>query len=81
MFKEIFVLFVIQSLLVLAQTQCSHQIFCNPDILQAAADSHLFKDSKTFVDLVLKVPVEEALANFKKQPPLEFFQQNFHPDP
>ena len=58
MIKEIFTLLVIQTLFLLAYTQCNHPVFCNPDILQAAANSNLFKDSKTFVDLVLTVPVE-----------------------
>jgi hypothetical protein len=49
--------------------------------LQAAADSNLFPDSKTFVDLVLKVPIEEALNNFKTLPTAEFFKTTFHFDP
>jgi hypothetical protein len=36
---------------------CDHPIFCSEDILQAAADSNLFSDSMTFVDLPLKVPI------------------------
>lgn len=48
---------------------CNHPIFCNNDILQAAADSNLFQDSKTFVDLTLKAPVDEVLKNFKTQAP------------
>jgi hypothetical protein len=58
MLKEIFALLAIQFLLVFVHTQCHHKIFCNPDILLAAANSNLFNDSKTFVDLVLTVSVE-----------------------
>ena len=58
MIKEIFALLVVQLLLGFVHAQCKHKIFCNPDILQAAASSNLFSDSKTFVDLVLTVPIE-----------------------
>lgn len=44
--------------------QCTHQIFCSEPILKAIAKANLFDDSKTFVDLVLKVPVNTALSNF-----------------
>lgn len=50
-------------------TSCSHPIFCNDSILQAAADSGLFQDSKTFVDLTLKAPISQVLENFKVQSP------------
>ena len=60
---------------------CDHPVFCNPQILQTAADSKLFPDSKTFVDLPLKVPVEEVLKNFKIQTPVDFINNNFHLDP
>jgi hypothetical protein len=56
-------------------------VFCSPEILQAAADSGLFEDSKTFVDLTLKFPVEEVLENFKKQKAKDFIKDNFHQDP
>lgn len=41
-----------------ADMYCDHPIFCNQDILSAVADSHYYKDSKEFVDQVLKVPIE-----------------------
>lgn len=74
-------LFITATLLTSIHSQCNHPIFCSSAILQAAADSNLFKDSKTFVDLTLKFPIEEVLQNFKTQKPNEFFQNNFHQDP
>lgn len=50
--------------LTVAYQQCTHQIFCSEPILKAIAKANLFDDSKTFVDLVLKVPVNTALSNF-----------------
>jgi len=47
-------------LLVITINQCTHPIFCFRPILEAVAKSNIFKDSKTFVDLTLKVPIEEA---------------------
>ena len=44
--------------------ECTHPVFCSYPILQAIANSNLFADSKSFVDLVLKVPLETALSNF-----------------
>ena len=44
--------------------QCTHPVFCSEPILKAIAKANLFEDSKTFVDLVLKVPVNTALSNF-----------------
>lgn len=41
--------------------QCAHPIFCSEPILKAIAASNIFPDSKSFVDLVLKVPVSAAL--------------------
>ena len=64
-------------LIATASSQCNHPIFCEPSILQIAADSQMDKDSKTFVDLTLKVSVEEALANSKIQSPVDFIDKNF----
>ena len=36
---------------------CQHPIFCNNKILTAVAQSNFYPDSKTFVDLILKVSV------------------------
>jgi hypothetical protein len=41
----------------LAEQQCKHPIFCSEPILQAISNSNIFSDSKSFVDLVLIVPV------------------------
>lgn len=49
---------IIMGLIATAFSQCNHPIFCEPSILQIAADSKKDKDSKTFVDLTLKVSVE-----------------------
>ena len=46
---------------------CQHSIFCNETILTKVAESNYFEDSKTFVDLVLTVPVEEALRQFSSE--------------
>ena len=37
---------------------CDHPIFCNEKVLLKVAQSNYFEDSKSFVDLVLKVPVQ-----------------------
>jgi hypothetical protein len=68
-------------LIVLAFAQCTHPIFCSPTILQAIAKSNLFPDSKTFVDLVLTVPVQTALDNFRTKSVSDFVNSSFHPDP
>ena len=73
--------FIIMALVATATAQCEHPIFCNSTILKKAADSNLFKDSKSFVDLPLKVSVEEALNNSKAQSPKDFIEENFHIDP
>ncbi len=78
---QIKILLSLGLIIALTYSQCTHKIFCSQPILQAAADSKLFSDSKTFVDLTLKVPIEEALNNFKTQNPVEFIQSNFHLDP
>lgn len=51
----------------LSESQCSHPIFCNETILAAVADKKLVNDSKDFVDMVLKVPIDEALQTFKEK--------------
>lgn len=61
--------------------QCTHPIFCSPPILESIARSNIFKDSKTFVDLVLKVPVETALSNFRSKSISAFVNESFHSDP
>lgn len=55
----LFLLLIVVSTTALKQVDkgCNHPIFCNDSILQAAADSGLFEDSKTFVDLTLKAPI------------------------
>lgn len=56
---------------------CHHPIFCNEKILTAVANSNFYPDSKTFVDLVLKVPIEEALKQFEEKPLDEFLANCF----
>lgn len=70
-------LLLILSLTVTYQ-QCTHQIFCSEPILKAIAKANLFEDSKTFVDLVLKVPVNTALSNFLAYNTSEFVRLSFH---
>ena len=69
--KSLVTLFILGLSLVtgtLTQLQdCSHPIFCNQTILEAVSNSVLFQnDFKEFVDLVLKVPVEEVLLSFQR---------------
>lgn len=45
--------------------QCTHPIFCSEPILHAIAKANIFKDSKSFVDLTLKIPIDQALKIFK----------------
>lgn len=40
---------------------CPHPVFCNETILSAVANSTYYTDSKSFVDAVLTVPIEQAL--------------------
>lgn len=47
---------------------CHHPIFCNDTILAAVAKTSLYSDSKTFVDLVLKVSIQEAQKQFESKP-------------
>ena len=54
-------------MLKLGGASSQHPIFCNETILTAVAQSNIFEDSKTFVDLVLKVSIEEALTKFKEK--------------
>lgn len=64
---SLFILFVMVTLTVQirqAAPGCTHPIFCNQTILKAVSKSNLFLDSKAFVDLVLKIPVEEAIQQF-----------------
>lgn len=68
-------------LLVVTEQQCKHPIFCSEPILKAISNANLFDDSKTFVDLVLKVPVETALSYFLQKDVKEFVTLSFHPDP
>lgn len=58
---------ILIALLAVAEQQCKHPIFCSEPILKAISNSNLFPDSKTFVDLVLKVPVETALSYFMQK--------------
>lgn len=58
--------------------QCTHPVFCSEPILKAIAKSNIFEDSKTFVDLVLKVPVNTALSNFLAYNTSEFVRLSFH---
>lgn len=64
-FKILIYLFIIGFLSVKIASQCNHLIFCSEPILKAIAKSNIFKDSKSFVDLTLKVPIDEALRIFK----------------
>jgi len=68
-------------IIVVTFNQCTHPIFCSVPILEAIAKSNIFTDSKTFVDLVLKVPVETALYNFRAQSVSDFVNSSFHSDP
>lgn len=61
--------------------QCNHPIFCSESILKAVANSEIFSDSKSFVDLILKVPVETALSNFLSYNISEFVRLSFAEDP
>ena len=40
---------------------CPHPVFCNQTILAAVANSSYYPDSKSFVDALLTVPIEQAL--------------------
>lgn len=58
--KKEFLLFTIIAIslsLKISAPGCTHPIFCNDTILTAVAKSNYFKDSKTFVDQILKIPV------------------------
>lgn len=46
---------------------CPHPIFCDESILTAVAKSNYYADSKSFVDTILTVPIEQALKNFNSQ--------------
>ena len=60
------ILLIIASLLMNSVAQeCKHPIFCSDEILTAVANSNYFKDSKDFVDSILKVSVEDALSKHK----------------
>jgi alpha,alpha-trehalase len=61
--------------------QCTHPVFCSEPILAAVAKANIFPDSKSFVDLVLAVPVETALSHFLTLNVSEFVRLSFHPDP
>jgi alpha,alpha-trehalase len=65
-------------LIVLAQAwsaTCSHPLFCNASLLQQAATQGWFTDSKEFVDLVLRRPLEEILKTDYASP--TWLQDNF----
>ena len=49
--------YLIINTLTITAPGCNHPIFCNDTILTAIANSNLFPDSKTFVDLTLTVPI------------------------
>ena len=49
----------------ISATKCTHPIFCNEKILAKVAESRIFSDSKQFVDLLLKVSVEDAQKSFE----------------
>lgn len=51
----------------LSEGQCQHSVFCNETILAAVADKKLVNDSKDFVDMVLKVSIDEALRTFQEK--------------
>lgn len=51
---------------------CTHPIFCNETILAAIANSTYFPDSKTFVDSILTVEINQALNIFNTRPLSEF---------
>ena len=61
--------------------KCSHPIFCSQSILEAVSRSNYFSDSKTFVDLILKVPIEIALVNFNTKSVQDFIMDSFYDDP
>jgi len=54
--------------------QCDSKIYCQGKLLCIVQMARIFPDSKTFVDMKLKVSEEDALANF------DIFLKN-HPDP
>lgn len=57
MLTNILLLLILLLTLNLASSQCNHPIFCFEPILQTIAQSNIFQDSKSFVDLTLKVPI------------------------
>ncbi|CAN8099092.1 unnamed protein product [Discula destructiva] len=66
---------------------CDSPLFCYGDMLQAIQLARPFADSKTFVDMPTKVPLEEIEAAFNKLPTplqngtelIEFLSTNFSP--
>ena len=65
---------LIFSVMQVSQQACSHPIFCNDEILTAVANSNYFEDSKTFVDLVLTVSIDEAKRVFESKSIEQFIQ-------
>lgn len=78
---SIIFLILISGLFQISNHLCTHPVFCSDAILKAISESNLFPDSKTFVDLPLKVPVDEALDNFCTKSITEFVNLSFHTDP
>jgi hypothetical protein len=55
---------------------CPHPIFCDEAILTAVANSNYYPDSKSFVDTILTVPIEQALKNFNSQTIQQFLNSS-----
>jgi alpha,alpha-trehalase len=64
--------------------ECHHPIYCTGELLKVFQKSHLFSDSKTFVDMPLLKQPEEILKDFENLPKhpskddlLDFIHKNF----
>ena len=72
-----------------AVSGCKSRIYCDSELLQVIQRSRIFSDSKTFVDMPTKQPVEQVLADFEQNIKLNknateeeiraFVQRNFDP--
>jgi hypothetical protein len=46
-------------------SKCLHPIYCDGPILRAVQNAELFNDSKTFVDMPTKYPLEKVLEQWR----------------
>lgn len=60
-----------------SENKCIHPIFCSQEVLEKVAKSNYFEDSKEFVDLILKVSIQQALENFQKQSIPDWIDSSF----